>query len=192
MNQKDLRKLNRQELLELLLTQSKKIDRLQAKLNQTEAQLKERNVTIKEAGSIAEASIKLSGVFEAAQEASDFYISQCRSLYEQAQKEYDAIISEAKFKAGEIIKGAVDPKDVDLDFGSDDGFDGFKIMDNIHELEAEPEKKTEEIPISYFKGLDDESDDEPDGVFGKVKNFFSGLKNNISGRSPSRRNRNRR
>lgn len=74
MTDKELRKLKRTELLEMLIEQSKEVKRLKEELAQTQAQLKDRRIRIQNAGSIAEAAMQLNGVFEAAQRAADQYI----------------------------------------------------------------------------------------------------------------------
>ena len=63
MTDNDLKKLNRTELLELLVEQSKRIDQLQAQLDEANRKLADRQIEIDKAGSIAEASLRLSGVF---------------------------------------------------------------------------------------------------------------------------------
>ena len=63
MTDNELKKLNRTELLELLVEQSKRIDELQSRLDEAEAKLAERQILLDKAGSIAEASLRLNGVF---------------------------------------------------------------------------------------------------------------------------------
>lgn len=72
--EKELKKLSRSDLLEMLIEQSKEVDRLKAELEQANAALENRRIAIENAGSIAEASLKLSGIFEAAQQAADLYL----------------------------------------------------------------------------------------------------------------------
>lgn len=87
MTEKDLKKLNRQELLEVLLAQSKKIDRLQKQVKELQKQLDEKELKISRAGSIAEASMSLSCVFDEAQKAADQYLENIRIMHEQAERE---------------------------------------------------------------------------------------------------------
>lgn len=61
---KDLRKLNKTELLELLIEQGRENLALRERLEKAEAELAERRVAIAESGSIAEAALKLSGVLK--------------------------------------------------------------------------------------------------------------------------------
>ena len=88
---KDLRKLSKTELLELLVEQGRENLSLKARLAAAEAELAQRRVQIAECGSIAEAALRLSGVFEAAQRAADLYREncqrQCDELLENARTE---------------------------------------------------------------------------------------------------------
>ena len=77
-NDKELRKLKRKELLEIMLSQAKLIEELENELAKTKEELNNKNIMIKEAGSIAEASMKLSGIFEKAQEVADQYLNSIR------------------------------------------------------------------------------------------------------------------
>ena len=80
MTDKDLRKLNRVELLQMLLEQGRQNDALRAQLDQANAQLASRQVALDEAGSIAEASMQLNQVFASAQRAADQYLENIRTL----------------------------------------------------------------------------------------------------------------
>lgn len=114
MTSKQLHKLSRRELLQLLLSQSEEAEQLRQELEETrtrleqtsanyerirqrldmkDAQLAElraavenerakREIELKEAGSIAMASLKLNSVFEAAQKAADQYVYNVRRRVE--------------------------------------------------------------------------------------------------------------
>ena len=56
---------------------------LQARLDEAEAQLKDREITIEKSGSIADAAMQLSGVFQAAQEAADTYLKSIKATARQ-------------------------------------------------------------------------------------------------------------
>ena len=75
MTERELRKLSRADLLELLLAQRKENEQLRCLLDQTQAQLADRTITISNAGSIAEASLHLNGIFDAARCQSSWIIS---------------------------------------------------------------------------------------------------------------------
>ena len=96
MTEKDLKKLNRYQLLELLILQTERADKLQERVEELERLLKEQDLKMESLGSIAEASLQLGGVFEAAQEAADRYL---RAAQERAQE-----IEEAARKKAELIE----------------------------------------------------------------------------------------
>nr|WP_051764092.1 hypothetical protein [Streptococcus gallolyticus] len=72
-NVKDLKKLKRSDLFELLVSQAKEIELLQARVNDLEVKLERREINLSEAGSIAEAALAISKVFDEAQAAADVY-----------------------------------------------------------------------------------------------------------------------
>lgn len=96
MTEKDLKKLNRYQLLELLIMQTERADKLQAIIDNTTKQLNEQELKLASLGSIAEAALELKGVFQLAQDAADMYVH-------AAQKRAAEIEEEARKKASEII-----------------------------------------------------------------------------------------
>ena len=87
MTDKELHRLRRDELLEILLSQQKEIDRLTAALAEAEKKLADREITIMNAGSIAEASLALTDIFAEAQRAADLYIENIRRRTATADEE---------------------------------------------------------------------------------------------------------
>lgn len=106
LTEKDLRKLNRYQLLELLVVQTERADKLQMRLEATEKQLSEQSLQIASLGSIAEASLQLRGVFLAAQEAADMYLDaakkQAEDIKQAAYRKAAAMIKEAEEQAHRI------------------------------------------------------------------------------------------
>lgn len=78
MTDAELKKLKRYDLLQMLLEQSKTIDALRAELEEKNRLLEARDIKIAQAGSIAEAALKLNNIFEAAQAAADQYLYNIR------------------------------------------------------------------------------------------------------------------
>lgn len=95
-----LKKMSKKDLLELLVIQSKKIDELQKELDQTRELLESRQILIEEAGSIAEASLKLNNIFESAQKAADQYLDNIKKLEEKKNKK----LTNSKKKKDDISK----------------------------------------------------------------------------------------
>ncbi len=80
MTERDLKKLSRLELLELLLQERRENDKLKAQVTELQEKLDDRAIRIQECGSIAEAALKLNGVFEAAEAAAQQYLENVRWL----------------------------------------------------------------------------------------------------------------
>lgn len=74
MTDKELRKLNRAELLEMLIEQIEENEKLRSQLDESYEKLSDRNIMIENSGSIAEAALRLNGVFEAAEKAAEQYL----------------------------------------------------------------------------------------------------------------------
>lgn len=100
--EKELRKLNRAELLEMLIAQSKKLSRVEEELSQAQNELEQRRVAITTSGTLAEAALKLNGVFEAADQAAQQYLESLREQESNAER----IIAGAETKAQEILSDA--------------------------------------------------------------------------------------
>ena len=99
MTQYEMKKLSRKELLQLAAEESAQIRILQEHLEIAENELHKREININEAGSIAEASMKLSNVFEAAQEACRLYTDNIQRLSERQESICAEIEKETKEKA---------------------------------------------------------------------------------------------
>ncbi len=80
MTDRELRRLSRSELLEMLIAQIEENEKQKAQLTEMEERLESREIAISQAGSIAEAALALSGVFEAAQDAAARYLENVRRL----------------------------------------------------------------------------------------------------------------
>lgn len=83
MTDKELRRLGRQELLELLLEQREENEALRQQVQDMEIQLADRQIHLTEAGTMAEAALKLNGVFEAADRAVRQYLQSVRRAQEE-------------------------------------------------------------------------------------------------------------
>lgn len=82
MTDKELKRLSRSELLEMLIEQMEENEELRKKLEKAQAALRSKRIAIKQAGSIAEAALKLNGIFEAADRAAKQYVANVRLLAE--------------------------------------------------------------------------------------------------------------
>ena len=113
MTEKELKKLNRYQLLEMIILQTEQVNELTAELEKTRAQLESQQIRAAQAGSIAEAALQLSGIFEAAQSAADIYLenviahTQNASQIEvNARTTAEACMAEAQQKAQKLLQDA--------------------------------------------------------------------------------------
>lgn len=102
MTDEELRKLKRADLLELLVAQGKENEALQEKLRQAEAALWDRQIQLDEAGNIAEAALRLSGVFQAAQQASDQYLENIRKKHEETESRCTQLEETSRARAEQL------------------------------------------------------------------------------------------
>lgn len=86
--EKDLKKLSRKELLQLLLEVSLENNKLEKENKILRRRLRKRELDIENFGSLAEASIQISGVLEKAQAAADIYIDNIKRIHEKTKKIY--------------------------------------------------------------------------------------------------------
>ena len=83
MTEREMRKLSRADLLEILLEQSRELDQLRAELDEANRKLAQREIAIDRAGTLAEAALLLNGVFEAADKACRQYEENFRARLAQ-------------------------------------------------------------------------------------------------------------
>ena len=83
---KNLRKLNRRQLLEILLEQTKRIEVLVLELQNTKEKFKVKKVIINNVGSLAEASLALSNIFKAADEAIAIQMQNVENIAKEEEK----------------------------------------------------------------------------------------------------------
>ena len=119
MTDKELKKLRRVELLELLLDQAIEMERLQKQLEQAQEALSCRQLQMKEAGSMADAALRLNDIFSSADRAAQDYLDsiramqereqellkqteeKCRAMEEETRIKCEALLAEASGRAGE-------------------------------------------------------------------------------------------
>lgn len=97
---KNLKNLKRSELLEILLEQTKEVERLKGELEIAKKALENRKIMMQSVGSIAEASLKVSNIFEDAQKAADMYLDNIRTIEHETWQKAQEIIEEAYKKYG--------------------------------------------------------------------------------------------
>lgn len=103
MTDKELRKLRRVELLELLVDQAAEMEELRRQLDQANEALAQRRIQLEEAGSIAEAALRLNGVFEAADKAAKEYLDSAREMAQKREALLRRTQEDAEQMARELL-----------------------------------------------------------------------------------------
>lgn len=144
MTEREIRKLRRVELLDLLIEQGKLLDTQQAEIDRLRAEnteLKEkvnaRKLEMEKAGSIAVAAIKITRVFEAAEEAALIYLDNLRDRSTEATPAQDA------------LDQALEKRGVDL---SQEGRVGAERRESIDAETPGGEAKDSELPNGESDG----------------------------------------
>lgn len=99
---KELRKLNRGELLTMLISITKRCDELEQELEEANRKLEDRNILISESGTMAEAMLKINGVMEAADKASREYVETIRSMYSNQDEAVLNMVNDTKAQCARI------------------------------------------------------------------------------------------
>ncbi len=103
MTDRDLQKLKRIELLEILVEQGKTIERLEKELADANKKLEDRNLKLKEAGSIADAAVQVTGILEAAQSAAHIYLENVQKMEQETKGRCDEMERETLERCQNMI-----------------------------------------------------------------------------------------
>ena len=98
MTDKEFKRLSREELVEIIYELQRSEASLREENDQLRGKLADRSLKLEKAGSLAEASLALNGVFEAAQSAADQYLAAIRDAREEAREK----AAQAQAELGEI------------------------------------------------------------------------------------------
>ena len=106
MTQKELKRLSRGDLLEMMLSLSKENEHLRKDLHTVRQQLEDRRLTVEQSGTLADAVMQLNGVFQAAQAACEQYRLNIRAQAEEALAQAQEKLDTSDSRAAEIVTQA--------------------------------------------------------------------------------------
>ena len=110
---KELRKMSRIELIEIIYTFLQKEEELRAQIDDLKGQLEDRQIRTENAGSIADAALQINKIFEAAQSAADQYMESvyqtdksvlAQQYEEQYRKELEAAAKKSEQEQKEMLE----------------------------------------------------------------------------------------
>ena len=103
---KELKKLNRRELVDIIYQMKKNEEQMQAEIAALQEALQEKRIRLSEAGSIAEAAVSVTNVFSAAQTTAELYLDEITTMREATKKECEKMIEEANKAVDRVFADA--------------------------------------------------------------------------------------
>ena len=100
---KELKKLSRRELVDIIYQLKKNEQEKQEEIAALEEALQEKRIRVSVAGSIAEAAMDITQIFSTAQRTADLYLHEIASTKEETEKKCAAMIAEAEKKVDQIL-----------------------------------------------------------------------------------------
>lgn len=152
MTKKELKKLSRADLIEMLIEQSIELNELKAQHSTAASELENRKIAIDNAGSIAEASLKLTDVFLEAEKAAQIYLQNIQLLSERQE----ALCSERERECDERVAARI-----------------TETEQKCKEMEAETEQRC----ASMLEKARSESQSYWDAVSKKLDEYYDSHKN---------------
>ena len=103
---KELKKLSRRELVDIIYHLKKNEQEKQMEIAALEEALQEKRIRVSVAGSIAEAATDITQLFSTAQRTADLYLHEIASMKEDTQKECAKMLEDARRQAELILAEA--------------------------------------------------------------------------------------
>ena len=103
---KELKKLSRRELVDIIYQLKKNEQQMQEKIAALEEALQEKRIRVSVAGSIAEAAADITNLFSTAQLTAELYLREIASMKADTERECAKMIEDARVRAEQIISGA--------------------------------------------------------------------------------------
>ena len=102
MMNKELKKLSRKELVDIIYQMKKKEEELESEIASLKEALEEKRMRLSVAGSIADAATTITNIFSAAQMTADLYLREISCMKEDAERECAEILEENKRMAARL------------------------------------------------------------------------------------------
>ena len=102
MTDREFKRLKRADLIEIIYRLQENEVRYKEAISRMRQQLEDKHTKIETAGSIAEAALSLSNVFDAAQDAADRYLADIQRMHAEAAQ----VLEAAKAEASQILTAA--------------------------------------------------------------------------------------
>ena len=138
MTERQLRKASRPELLKMLQQSRQENDDLRQRLEQTQSQLQSRQLVVDQSGTLADAALKLSGIFEAAESACQYYTENIRTLSGRQEEICRKMEQESREKCDRMLEQAKQMAKIYWDEYAEKCSRYMKAMENAQRSEISP------------------------------------------------------
>jgi cell division septum initiation protein DivIVA len=106
MTDKEFKRLNRSELIDIIYQFQLKVDELTEQNEELEQKLADKRIRLSNAGNIADAALEINDCFRSAQNAAEQYLNEIKAIREEAEAERQRIIADAQAQAAAILTDA--------------------------------------------------------------------------------------
>lgn len=100
---KELKKMSRRELMDIIYQMKKNEQQMQEEITSLQEALQDKRLRLSIAGSVAEAAASITNVFSAAQMTADLYLQEISCMKEETEKECAAKVEEANRTVEKIM-----------------------------------------------------------------------------------------
>ena len=101
---KELKKLSRRELVDIIYQMQKNEQQLQDEVASLKEALQDKRIRIEEAGSVAAAALSITDVLGAAQRTADLYLHEIACMKEDTEKKCSEMLEEARRSVEKILE----------------------------------------------------------------------------------------
>ena len=144
---KELKRLSRRELVDIIYQLKKNEQEMQEEIESLKTELQDKRIRISTAGSIADAAMSVTNVFSTAQMTADIYLREISCMREDADRECAKKIEEAEKRVRDVLT---------------DGAKKFNALKTAykreyakwHQLKSEVEKLEERKKQLMCEGID--------------------------------------
>ena len=112
MTDKEFRRLNRPQLIDIIYQLQMKVDALTEENRKLKADIEDKRIRMSQVGNIAEASLVVFNVMKAAQDAADQYLEEIRNLQVETKENCRLALDKARQEAVQIIEQATKSRTV--------------------------------------------------------------------------------
>lgn len=103
---REMRKLSRRELVDLIYQMKLNEEKLQAEIQRLREAVDEKRIRVSVAGSVAEAAMDITQIFATAQTTADLYLQEIACRKAEAEAECAKLLEEARKEAQQILEQA--------------------------------------------------------------------------------------